>query len=614
MKQMRKRTAICAALALALMLTGCRGRGGAAASQVHIKDYAGVPAYVQPVLEKGGAGGGAIDPNERVQVDIWVDGTPSMAGFVAGDLATTYRKTLPRVEETAYNTWINAGVNYYRFEVSLLPEDFAGIAGMEEHLASSGQTIEAFTRGLYAFAPIAQGAKVRAYEEASFYSKTTYFENYTAGEGSVMQAAAEKVKAIAAVNWDSQALPPLRTALTMADPDHLTVIVTDLYEEKGMVEKIGNLMTERFFSSGKTVAVLGIQSEFAGLIYDIGESDLTIGYGVDENRKFAEYKPHPFYLLMIGDENQVNYFANALKSRLDSEITDNEVYASNLQLMKTGNWGDASDFTEITGFAADGTLTAQTKKDQQKLDAGQVCDLRYTLPRATAAGRGQSATPEPVQGTLSFEFTVPVRVLSDKDVDFSSFTYTGEAQVQRTALHEVASGRRGGRGEVQDTGEGLPITASIGSSKYAGDFVDDEEAAALVREVAFVSAGAAQRDGDELTCPVTFRVTMDAPGEIGIYRMKLGLTVQCPADLFPTDLEPWVGEWDISVADELNWIADPAAFDGSKTLYLKRIMNQIVVSSNTLKTTGENALTPTHELASFYVDLYVDEQGYFAGE
>ena len=81
----------------------------------------------------------------------------------------------------------------------------------------------------------------------------------------------------------------------MADPDSLNVIVTDLYEEKGMVESIGRLMTERFLSQGKTVAVLGIQSEFAGPIYDIGESDQTINYGVDENRSFVEYKPHPFY-------------------------------------------------------------------------------------------------------------------------------------------------------------------------------------------------------------------------------------------------------------------------------------------------------------------------------
>ena len=90
----------------------------------------------------------AIDPTAFGDVDIWLDGTPSMAGFVAGDLATTYRKTLPRVEETAYNTWINANVNYYRFEISMLPEDFADISGMDDYLAGSGQTLEEMTREL----------------------------------------------------------------------------------------------------------------------------------------------------------------------------------------------------------------------------------------------------------------------------------------------------------------------------------------------------------------------------------------------------------------------------------------------------------------------------------
>lgn len=616
---MKKKSMLCAVLALLFLLTGCRGRNTASAEQVHIKDYQGIPAYTQPTLSQSGSGStAAIDPNAYVDVDIWVDGTPSMAGFVAGDLATTYRKTLPRVEETAYNTWINANVNYYRFEISMLPEDFADISGMDDYLAGSGQTLEEMTRELYAFAPITAGTKVRAYEQSSFYGKNSYYESFSAGDSDVMKAVTKKVKSIAAANWDSQTLPPLRTALTMVNPDHLSVIVSDLYEEKGRVEQIGKLMTGCFFEQGKTVAVIGVQSEFAGLIYDIGESDMTIGYGVDENRKFSEYKPHPFYLLVIGDENEVNYFAQAIKSKLDAEITDNDVYSSEIQLMKTGDWGASSDSTEVTNFYPDSNLTAQTSADQRKLDAGQVCDLRYTMPRAVSSGRGQQAeqtgTSVSAPETLSFEFTIPVRIRSDKEVDFNTFTYAGSAQVQRTVMKEVASGRRTGRGEVQETGEGLPITATVGSSRYAGDFEADETAQALVRDVTAVSVGAVTRDGDEQVCPVTFRVTMESPKEIGVYRLLLSAAVQCPADLFPTDLEPWVDEWDVSVADELTWTSDPGTFDGSKTLYLKRIMNQIVVSSNTLKTTGDNALSPSHELGEFYVDLYADQQGYFGNE
>lgn len=136
-------------------------------------------------------------------------------------------------------------------------------------------------------------------------------------------------------------------------------------------------------------------------------------------------------------------------------------------------------------------------------------------------------------------------------------------------MKEVASGRRTGRGEVQETGEGLPITATVGSSRYAGDFEADETAQALVRDVTAVSVGAVTRDGDEQVCPVTFRVTMESPKEIGVYRLLLSASVQCPADLFPTDLEPWVDEWDVSVADELTWTSDPGTFDGSQDAVLK---------------------------------------------
>ena len=180
----------------------------------------------------------------------------------------------------------------------------------------------------------------------------------------------------------------------------------------------------------------------------------------------------------------------------------------------------------------------------------------------------------------------------------------------------MASGRRTGSdaGAAGAEETGLPITASVGSNRYAGDFAADETAAALVQSVEAIAVGEAVREGETLTCPVTFRVTMRAPEEIGIYRLEIRALAQCPADLFPTELEPWVEDWDISVADELSWMNDPSSFDGSRTLYLKRIMNQLVVSSNTVQTTGENALSPTHEIVRFYVDLYADEQGYFRSE
>ena len=408
---MKKRSALCAALALVLLLTGCRGRTSTTASQVHIRDYAGVPAYEQPTAD-GGAGGtsAAIDPNADIQIDVWVDGTPSMAGFVAGDLATAYRKALPRIEETAYNTWINAQVDYYRFEISLLPEDFADIEGMDEYLNESGQTLEAFTRSLYAFAPISAGDTVRAYEQADFYSKTTYFADYSAGTGDVLEDVTDQVRAIAAVNWDSQSLPPLRTALTMADPDSLNVIVTDLYEEKGMVESIGRLMTERFLSQGKTVAVLGIQSEFAGPIYDIGESDQTINYGVDENRSFVEYKPHPFYLLLIGEESEVNAFAQALQEKFDAEIADNEFYTCEVQLMKTGDWGEAADYSDITGFATDGVLTGQTQRTRRGWPAAR--SRTCATPSPARRPRPAARRPRPPRPRRACPLTSPTRSAS----------------------------------------------------------------------------------------------------------------------------------------------------------------------------------------------------------
>ena len=59
--------------------------------------------------------------------------------------------------------------------------------------------------------------------------------------------------------------------------------------------------------------------------------------------------------------------------------------------MKTGDWGEAADYSDITGFATDGVLTGQTQQDETRLASGQVADLRYTIPRQEATARGPDA-------------------------------------------------------------------------------------------------------------------------------------------------------------------------------------------------------------------------------
>lgn len=122
---------------------------------------------------------------------------------------------------------------------------------------------------------------------------------------------------------------------------------------------------------------------------------------MDENRSFVEYKPHPFYLLLIGEESEVNAFAQALQEKFDAEIADNEFYTCEVQLMKTGDWGEASDYSDITGFATDGVLTGQTQQDETRLASGQVADPALHHPPPGGHGprpdaRARRGPAEPV--------------------------------------------------------------------------------------------------------------------------------------------------------------------------------------------------------------------------
>ena len=64
---MKKKSMLCAVLALLFLLTGCRGRNTASAEQVHIKDYQGIPAYTQPTLSQSGSGSTAASTSPARQ-------------------------------------------------------------------------------------------------------------------------------------------------------------------------------------------------------------------------------------------------------------------------------------------------------------------------------------------------------------------------------------------------------------------------------------------------------------------------------------------------------------------------------------------------------------------
>lgn len=103
----------------------------------------------------------------------------------------------------------------------------------------------------------------------------------------------------------------IHNVVSAANPDHVSIVITDLYEDAADLGNVSKLMRERFFSQREAVAIIGIKNPFDGTIYDVGLNAQKFPYNSGNNQ--AKYRP--FYMLIMGPENQVAAFMKKWQDR-----------------------------------------------------------------------------------------------------------------------------------------------------------------------------------------------------------------------------------------------------------------------------------------------------------
>lgn len=217
------------------------------------KDKGKVVASVQktginPILEK-------IEVSENLPVDIYLDGTYSMNGYVNMDKPTIYVDSIKGIEEILRNRWEGRKISYIRFgdENYKLPED-----------------------------RFLDFAKVSFYQQ-----KDTSLD-----------------KLIKSVN-----------------PDHMSIIVTDLFQTNNYIQSVVYALEDKLFSAkeNKGFAILGLKSQFNGTIYDIGSNHPSIKYSSVDGKP-ETYRP--FYIMVLGKEQDVQGFSSEFqrKYKKDAKI------------------------------------------------------------------------------------------------------------------------------------------------------------------------------------------------------------------------------------------------------------------------------------------------------
>lgn len=84
------------------------------------------------------------------------------------------------------------------------------------------------------------------------------------------------------------------------------IVVTDLYQQEGEMTAVLNSLKTNYLDKGYAVGILGVRSEFDGIVYDVGLTNEYSDYTTTPNKPETF---HPFYVMVLGTyENVASYF------------------------------------------------------------------------------------------------------------------------------------------------------------------------------------------------------------------------------------------------------------------------------------------------------------------
>lgn len=148
-----------------------------------------------------------------------------------------------------------------------------------------------------------------------------------------------------------------------ADPNHLSIIVTDLFESESDWSNVTQKLREKFFANHLAVAVVGVKNSFNGEIFDVGLPAAKFNYNSWDNPE----RFRPFYLLVMGRDDFVKNFLRKFNER---QTLPNDTGYLLLSENLTETPGDFSSFElgDVENFYSDDTLGLDGRVKEFGLD------------------------------------------------------------------------------------------------------------------------------------------------------------------------------------------------------------------------------------------------------
>lgn len=202
-------------------------------------------------------------PN-NIAIDIYIDATTSMEGFAIGD-QTIYSQFIDQLEASALSAWESADVKYYKF----------------------GEKIKDINRPEFLTAK----SNLSFYKERGVFMKT-YIDS----------------------------------VIKNTDIKRLSVVITDLFQDEGDVNIMVEQIKAKCFNKNVMVGILGIKTEFKGLVFDTPNN--PNGYKLNT-------KERPFYALLFGDPSKMERLFEALKTK--EFVKENQILLISNHILKSAH-------------------------------------------------------------------------------------------------------------------------------------------------------------------------------------------------------------------------------------------------------------------------------------
>lgn len=213
-------------------------------------------------------------PLNNLKVDVYLDGTPSMAGYVSADNS-----------------------HYIR-------------------------TLDAMFNVLAQSTPLTLSGELDTQPAVSY---LRLGENRSTSDLAQPLSGSDHLRAINPEFYNGSGFPALSVtqidaAITTASPEAVTIVVTDLYQQDQYVNQVvENIKTRLATIPQGAVGLVGVRSEFSGTVY-------TEALRGAPSFKYDNSSPtHPFYILLIGRVDEVSFYMNALQKRLSEQGVESGV-------------------------------------------------------------------------------------------------------------------------------------------------------------------------------------------------------------------------------------------------------------------------------------------------